>query len=136
MELKSYSHGKVALLGKFDAGVEINGQRTEFCGRVVKGNTRNLLGRDLLCQVRLDWQSIFAVYIPKEKKLRAVSDEFHEVFVEETGLCKGVKARINMKSDATPTFHKARPLPFAMKKKVENEFDRLQQEGIITPVQY
>ena len=57
-------------------------------------------------------------------------DEFNEVFVEETGLCKGVKARINMKSDATPTFRKARPLPYAMKKKVENELDRLQQKGI------
>ena len=47
-----------------------------------------------------------------------------------------VKARINMKSDATPTFRKAFPLPYAMKKKVENELDRLQQKGIITPVQY
>ena len=61
LELKSYSHGKVPLLGEFDASVEINGQRTEFCARVVKGKARNLLGRDLLCQVRLDWQSIFAV---------------------------------------------------------------------------
>ena len=136
LELKSYSHGKVPLLGEFDASVEINGQRTEFCARVVKGKARNLLGRDLLCQVRLDWQSIFAVYIPKEKKLKAVLDEFNEVFVEGTGLCKGVKATINMKSDATPTFRKARPLPYAMKKKVENELDRLQQKGIITPVQY
>ena len=112
LDLKSYSNGKVQLLGEFDARVEINGQPTEFCARVVKGNARNLLGRDLLCQIRLDWQSIFAVFIPKEKKLKAVLDEFDEIFVEESGLCKGVKARINMKSDATPTFRKARPLPF------------------------
>ena len=136
LELKSYSHGKVPLLGESDASVEINGQRTEFCARVVKGKARIVLGRDLLCQVLLDWQSIFAVYIPKEKKLKTVLVEFNEVFVEETGLCKGVKARINMKSDATPTFRKARPLPYAMKKKVENEHDRLEQKGIITPVQY
>ena len=82
------------------------------------------------------WWLIFAVYIPKEKKLKAALDEFNEVFVEETGLCKGVKARIHMKSDATPIFHKARPLPYAMKKKDENELDRLEKKGIITPVQY
>ena len=37
-------------------------------------------------------------------------------------------------SDATPTFRKARPLPYAMKKKVENELNRLEQKGIITKV--
>ena len=136
LELKIYSRGMVPLLGEFDASVEINGQRTEFCARVVKGKAKHLLGRGLLCQVCLDWQSILAVYIPKEKKLKAVLDEFDEVFVEEPGLCKVPKARINMKSDATPTFRKTRPLPYAMKKKVENEVDRLEQKGIFTPVQY
>ena len=42
--------------------------------------------------------------------------------MEETGLCKGVKAKINMKSGATPTFRKC-PLPYAMEKKVENDLD-------------
>ena len=135
LELRSYSHGKVSLLGKLDASVEINVQRAEFCARVAKGKARNLLGRDLLCQVRLGWQSIFAVYIPKEKKLKAVLDGFEEVFVEETELCKCVMARINMKSNALPTFRKTRPLPYAMKKKVENQLDHLEQKGFITPVQ-
>eukprot|EP00795_Rhopilema_esculentum_P016067 gene16067-7417_t len=136
LELKSYSHGRVPKLGKFGASFEINGQRKEFCARVVKGNARNLLGRDLLCQVCLDWQSIFAVSVPREDKLEIMLKEFDEIFVEELGLCKGIKARINMKSDATPTFRKARPLPYAMKKKVENELDGLEKKGIITQVQY
>ncbi len=36
LELKSYSHGNVPLLGEFDGSVEINGQRTEFCARKEK----------------------------------------------------------------------------------------------------
>ena len=33
--------------------------------------------------------------VPVSKgSLKAVLDEFNEVFVEETGLCKGVRARI------------------------------------------
>ena len=136
LELKSYSHQKIPLLGEFDANVEINGQVTTFCARVVKGNARNLLGRDLLSQIRLDWQSIFAVFVPKEKQLQAVLDEFNQIFLKELGLCKGVKAKINMKSEAIPIFRKARALPFAMKKRVESELDRLEQLGIIKPVQY
>eukprot|EP00794_Sanderia_malayensis_P014513 gene14513-16019_t len=136
LELKSYSHGNVPLLREFDASIKINEQRTELCARVVKGKARNLLGRDLLCQVRLDWQSIFVVFIPKEKKLKTVLDDFQEVFMEETGLCKGIKAKIAMKNDATTTFRKARPLPYAKKKNIEDEVDRLEQKGIITLVQY
>ena len=136
MELKCYSHGNVPLLGEFDASVEISGQRKEFCARVVKGKARNLLGRDLLCQVRLDWQSIFAVFIPKENKLEAILDKFNEIFVKETGLCKGIKAKINMKNGTVPIFRKARPLPYAMKKRVENELNGLEQKGIIAQVQY
>ena len=46
LELKSYSHENVSLLGEFDTSIEINGQRKEFCARVVKGKTSNLMGRD------------------------------------------------------------------------------------------
>ena len=136
LELKSYSHENILLLGEFDANVEINGQVAKFCARVVKGNARNLLGRDLLSQIRRDWQSIFAVSVPKENQLIAVLDEFDQIYLKDLGLYKGAKARINVKSDATPIVRKARPLTFAMKKKVENELDRLEQKGIIKPVQY
>ena len=47
-----------------------------------------------------------------------------------------MKAKINLKSNAITTFRKARALPFAMKKKVESEIDRLEQIGIRKPVQY
>ncbi len=106
LELKSYTHGNVPLLEEFDASVEINRQHTEFCARVVKGKARNLLGRDLLCQVRFDWQSIFAVFIPQEKKLKAVLDEFDEilwkkqdyvrVLKQKSGLCNGIYVSLSL----------------------------------------
>ena len=39
-----------------------------------------------------------------------------------------------MDEQVVPKFHKAQPVPFTMKPKIEQELNRLQQEGIISPV--
>ena len=47
-----------------------------------------------------------------------------------------MKVNIHVKDDATPRFHKARPVPYAMKEKIKDELKRLQETGIIEPVQF
>jgi len=44
--------------------------------------------------------------------------------------------RIHVSADAQPLFHKARPVPYMMRSMIECELDRLQSEGIISPVEY
>ena len=58
------------------------------------------------------------------------------VFAEGLGKLKEMQVKINVKSEAIPRFFKARSIPYALKEKVENQLDRLQQEGIIEPVQF
>ncbi|KAI0240482.1 hypothetical protein LSAT2_008781, partial [Lamellibrachia satsuma] len=58
------------------------------------------------------------------------------VFSEGLGKLKDVQVKIHVKNGAIPRFFKARPIPYALKEKVENELDRLQHEGIIEPVQF
>ena len=41
-----------------------------------------------------------------------------------------------MEADAVPKYCKARPVPYAMKEKIEEELKRLQEEGTIEPVQH
>ena len=56
--------------------------------------------------------------------------------MEELGELRGTAAKIHIERDAQPRFEKARPVPFAIRKKVEQELDRLQALGVIRPVQF
>ena len=49
---------------------------------------------------------------------------------------KGYKAKIVVDPNVTPQYFKPRPVPYAMKKKVEEELERLQKEGLEEPVQF
>ena len=51
-------------------------------------------------------------------------------------MLKGYKAQISVDPNATPRFCKARPVPYAMYGKVDEELQRLEKDGIIEPVQF
>lgn len=48
----------------------------------------------------------------------------------------GTKATLQVDPQAKPKFFKARPVPYALKEKIDRELDRLQDEGTIEPVQF
>ncbi|RXN30262.1 putative protein K02A2.6-like protein [Labeo rohita] len=52
------------------------------------------------------------------------------------GTLKHIKGKITLKEDAVPKFHKARPVPYAIRQKVEIELDRLEAEGILSKVDW
>ena len=46
------------------------------------------------------------------------------------------QAKIKVKSDAQPCFNKARPVPYALRNKVEAELDKLVEQGVLIPVSH
>ncbi|VDI15716.1 Hypothetical predicted protein [Mytilus galloprovincialis] len=58
------------------------------------------------------------------------------VFKDEFGTVKGMKAKIYVDESAVPKYFKARPLPYALKDKVEMELERLEKEGQIQQVEF
>ena len=45
-----------------------------------------------------------------------------------------MKARLTPKPDAIPRFVKARHVPYTVRSKIEEELEKLQQEGVLSPV--
>ena len=61
---------------------------------------------------------------------------FPKVFRNELGCLKGVKVNIPIPENTKPKFFKARPVPYALKGRVEDELDKLEGQGVWRKVQY
>ena len=58
------------------------------------------------------------------------------MFKDELDSAKGFTAKIHVEEKAKPLFCKARPVPYALRGKVNTEIDRLTREGVIEPVEF
>lgn len=108
---------------------------------VVKNKGPILMWRDWLRKLRQDWCSIkwlqasIATSIPVER-LDVMIDKWSDVFEDKLGTFSSANARLIIKGDSQPRLLKARPMPYALKPKVAEELRRLQNEGILTKVEW
>ena len=58
------------------------------------------------------------------------------MFSDSLGLLQDATAKLYINTEAAPKFFRARPVPYRLKDKIEVELRRLQDLGIITPVQH
>ncbi|XP_023204972.1 uncharacterized protein K02A2.6-like [Xiphophorus maculatus] len=99
-------------------------------------DTRQLRGAEGEWTSEANIHKIKYVGEPKHLSLNELLDTYSDVFKEELGTLKDIKATIVVKPEMLPKFNKHRPLPFAMKEKVEKELERLEKCNIITPVRH
>ena len=139
--LKTYLGEKIRPEGKLLVCVEHNNQVKNLTLYVVETRGPALFGRDWLHQIQLDWKQICAISKEKppqetQKKLEKLLEEYSEVFQNEIGTLKCTKAKLALKENSQPKFYKARPVPYAMKPKVEVELKRLEEERILSKVKF
>ena len=105
---------------------------TNFPLYVLAGDGVNLLGRNWLSEVKLDWAILFnrckeKLNISKtdtiSEKLETLVKNYSEIFSSKLGTIKGVKAKINIKANSQPKFMKAGGVPFAMKEAFEADIN-------------
>ena len=63
-------------------------------------------------------------------------NKYNSVFTAESGKGKGMKATLPLKETAQPKSCKVKPVPYALKERVENEMVRLESEGVIQKVDH
>ena len=131
--LRSYSGQPLRVVSEATVPIRYGDQHTMGQMLVVHAPSKPpVMGRNWLQSIKLDWQSLFMV---QDNPPDAIS-EFGELFQSDIGTLRGYQANITLQKGAIPRFHRPRPVPYALQKKVEEELGRLQNEGILKPIDH
>ena len=114
--------------------------RKSFSYMVIEGDSPSLLGREWLTHIQLDWPEIskvLSVIVKPDTKrsLKKLLHSYQEVFTDRVGVMKHHRAKLHLKEGAQPRYHRARPVPFAIRDEVAKELDRLEGMGILERVE-
>ena len=138
IKLRTYTGESLVVKGSILVLVQYQDQEAKLPLTVVAGSGTSLMGRDWLEKLRLDWQSlcVFNVRPTAGASLADVLESHKDVFNDTLGLIKGTAAKLHVDPSIPPRFCPARSVPYALRDKVSQELDRLEQLGIIEPVQF
>ena len=130
LSLRIYSGEDLTILGIAEVNVTYESKNNAALPLVVmKGQCSSLFGHNWLQHIRLNWSSV-------KSSVQELLKKHSRLFPEELGTLEGDKAKIIIHLNVQTCFFKPRPVPYALKNKVEKEFDRLQLQGVITTVQF
>ena len=99
-----------------------------------------LFGRDWMIAFGLDLptilhQTLQVCQVSSDTTvIESLMGEFTDLFKEELGVLQGIEATIELKPTAMPRFCKNRPVPFALKEKVETLLKAQVDQGELRPV--
>ena len=134
--LRTYSGQQLVVLGTLKVTVKYEAQKVVLSLLVVEGSGPSLLGRDWLSRLKLNWKSLSVHCAQSIRSLEEILAKPTGLFESELGKAKSVEENLHLDPNATPRFCKARPVPHALREKVENQLSILEADGIIEPVQF
>lgn len=137
--LKTYTGEQIPVKGILTVDVTYDQQQYRNLELlVVGGSGPSLLGRDWLKVVKLDWRRIGNVSASQspESRIASLKEKYKSVFSESLGTITPMKAKLNVRKDAQPKFFKPRPIPYALRERVNDELDRLEEEGVLEKTHY
>ncbi|XP_061724502.1 uncharacterized protein K02A2.6-like [Cydia pomonella] len=100
---------------------------------VVEGGTATLLGRQWLRELGIKIP-VFNCQTVSNDELCKLLDRYKELFSGGLGRFTGGKATLRVKEGAAPVYCRARPLPYALRDRVDHELDEMLRSGVIEPV--
>ena len=125
------------MLGSLDVYVTYHDQKKRLSLLLASGDGPSLLDRDWLRFIRLDWSEIYSFGAPLPRSQhQEVINRHLDVFADKLGKVQGTTAKFYLRSEVTPKYFRAHPVPYALRAKVERELDHLQVDGVIEPIQF
>ena len=67
-------------------------------------------------------------------QLQRLVEEYADVFSDQLGTLKDVEVHIDVKEGVKPRYFRARPVPYSLKKDIEETLEKLVDQGVYKPV--
>ena len=112
-----------------------NGQEFQLPILVAEGKRTSLFGRNLMERIKLNWEEILHIERKCGRSLERLLKQYNTVFADGHGEMTPFKAHITLKDDVAPIFHKARPVPYSLREKIDKELDKQVEAGILKKVE-
>ena len=140
-KLRTYSGDFIKPEGMTEASFMYENQCLVVWFIVANTKSPNLLGRDVLRLLRLNWGKLLNVYyveknVRTQNCLNKILSDYKEVFKSEMGTLKGFEVERKIDPDCKPKFCKARPVTYALNERIEKELERLVKDNICESIQY
>lgn len=128
-------------LGQFDCRVELFGTiKTAKC--FVSPKDCNLFG--------ISWITLFELWsrpinafckivhhnFNRQNAINLIEKNYDDLFSDSLGLCNSFTAKLQLKTNASPVFIPKRPVPYHIMPEVDEELQRLETLGVITPTSH
>ncbi|UYV83409.1 K02A2.6-like [Cordylochernes scorpioides] len=130
-KLVQWNRQRLSILGKIRADVKVNKRNITMELLVVEGPGPNLIGREAFDQIGIGLE-----WINYGDSVCQITEELMDVFKEKLGQYRGPPVHIKIKTLGKPTFLRARTLPYAIRPKVEEALRKIEEQGILTPVEF
>ncbi|UYV83534.1 K02A2.6-like [Cordylochernes scorpioides] len=130
-KLVQWNRQRLSILGKIKADVKVNKRNITMELLVVEGPGPNLIGREAFDQIGIGLE-----WINYGDSVCQITEEFMDVFKEKLRQYRGPPIHIKIKTLGKPTFLRARTLPYAIRPKVEEASRKMEEQGILTPVEF
>ena len=132
--LRTYTAQSVGVVGTLPVKVVYEEQEKDLSLFIVQGKGPALFDRDWLASIKLRWPSI-AYHSVGGMNLEELLQQFEEVFFPELGTAQTPPIYL-VKEPAQPKFFRPRPVPFAIKDAMARELEHLEDEGVLTKVEF
>ncbi|KAL0818948.1 hypothetical protein ABMA28_008247 [Loxostege sticticalis] len=145
LTLRFYNGMRAKPLGVIEVNVTYNKINKILDLYVIENGTTNLLGRQWLAELNItiprfsvtnDGSCNKIDSLDTDSILKDMFCRYKEVFNEELGQFTGGRARLRVCEGAKPVFCRARPLPYALRERVDAELDAMLRAGVIEPVDH
>lgn len=139
IKLKYYTGETFEPLGYIEPKVECNHHKKRLQLYVIKNGKTALLGRQWLYELSIgipvlsNMYNVIQVDLNK-KNVNSIFDDYSDVFSEDLGCYNGGYVHLYTQPDAVPRFLRARPVPFAIREKIDTELELMIKQGVIQQV--